>query len=59
MIYRGYDITQEPSGQFVWKDERGFIHNGKVDTKGGYETEEQAMDAIDQYRRNITKRGPE
>lgn len=55
MIYRGYEITKE-NGLFVWTDERGFIHNGRIDMKGGYATEEEAMSAIDQYKRNIARK---
>lgn len=52
-IYRGYDIVKNESGKYEWTDERGFVHNGKVDTKGGYDTEDQAMSGIDSYKRNM------
>lgn len=52
-IYRGYDITKNDSGKYEWTDERGFIHNGKIDLGGGYETEDEAMNAVDQYKRNM------
>lgn len=57
MIYRGYEIEGNRENGFTWTDERGFIHNGKIDTKGGYATEEQAMSDIDAYKRNIANAG--
>lgn len=56
MIYRGYTIVKEPTGLYTWTDERGFIHNGKIDTGGGYETEEAAMSAIDTYKKNMARK---
>lgn len=51
MIYRGFDITQNDAGLWEWTDEQGRIHNGKVGPKGGYKTDEEAMNAIDRYKR--------
>lgn len=48
--YRGYEIKQEGE-LFVWIDDRGFVHNGRVDTKGGFKTQEAAMDDIDGFKR--------
>lgn len=56
-LYRGYEIEQGPDGLFAWADERGFIHNGKVDARGGYATADAAMDGIDAYKRAIRDAG--
>jgi hypothetical protein len=53
MLYRGYEIEGDRTAGFTWTDERGFIHNGKVDAAGGYKSEEDAMDDIDRYKRNL------
>lgn len=50
-IYRGYEISREPNGKFVWADDRGFIHSGRIDTRGGFDTEEQAMSDIDAFKK--------
>jgi uncharacterized protein YegP (UPF0339 family) len=50
-IYRGYEVTQAASGHYEWTDEQGRVHTGKVDTKGGYKTEEEAFNAIDAHKR--------
>jgi hypothetical protein len=52
-IYRGYEIVKTPAGHYEWTDERGFVHNGKIDTRGGYDTEEAAMNDIDRYKKNL------
>lgn len=49
-IYRGFEIAKTEAGLFEWVDERNFVHNGRIDTKGGYASEDEAMDAIDAYR---------
>lgn len=56
-IYRGYEVTKTPTGLYEWTDEQGRVHTGKVDTKGGYQKENQAFDAIDAHKRNLAKGG--
>jgi hypothetical protein len=60
MIYRGYEITKHANGGFYWTDERGFDHfagfqmaTPRDQRTDGFPTEEAAMDAVDQYRRNL------
>ncbi len=55
-IYRGFEITKTPAGKYEWTDKENRVHTGMVDTKGGYETEEAAMDAIDAYKRAVARK---
>lgn len=64
-LYRGYEIIPHPNGGFYWTDERGFDHTGHnvhsathIATRGGcYPTAGDAMDSIDQYKRNMRRGG--
>lgn len=53
--YRGYEIESTLAGKFEWVDERGFIHNGYIDTRGGYDTVEAAQADIDAYLANLSE----
>jgi len=53
-IYRGYEI-KPVTGGFMWQDERNFDHYGEGVTKTPYATEDDAMSAIDAYKRAMSK----
>ena len=55
-LYRGYEIVRNEAGDITWTDERGFVHNGRIDTRGGFKSEDEAMDNIDAYKRNMLTR---
>jgi hypothetical protein len=43
-IYRGFNIEQHTDGSFQWEDSAGLTHTG-------FASADQAMDAIDAYKR--------
>lgn len=56
MIYRGHEIVQHGHTDYRWTDERGFAHGKSPD--GGLpgqdlRSEDEAMNSIDQYKRNM------
>lgn len=51
MIYRGFGIENDDLLGWIWYDEHGRIHTGKIDTKGGFKSEEDCLNDIDRYRR--------
>ena len=54
-IYRGFDIIRTDAGHYEWTDDRGFKHDGKPGNL--FTTDEQAMNDIDAYKRNLAKGG--
>lgn len=56
-VYRGYEIEPAKGGGYVWTDERGFIHYFVEMTKTPYRSEDDAIDDIDRYKRNLRSAG--
>jgi len=52
MIYRGYEI-KACEGGFMWTDERNFDHFAELVMRVPYKTKDDAMNGIDQYKRNM------